>query len=210
LPIFEAPLDSAAHCDRTSPGNGRELHDWQSSLNLRIKSTMTASPKTSHFTRAILVVVSAFMAGCMSMPNVDQPSSAAQASPAMKAEPPAQASGLSYGMVTSQVQKNKTTQLELIQLFGGPDISSTDADGAEVWIYERKVSQTNSQAQSKEMAAALNLNVFFGSGNAGAGGSAGKSASQSSTTSSMRSLTVIVKFNADKTVKDYSVRSSNY
>ncbi|MEO5961103.1 MAG: hypothetical protein ABIZ49_04085 [Opitutaceae bacterium] len=171
---------------------------------------MRASLPTSHFACTIFAAAGLLMAGCMSMPDVDKP--AAPGKPAMgtTSEPAAQTSALSYGMVTSQVQKGKTTQLELIQLFGGPDISQTDAEGAEVWIYERKVSQTSSQAQSKEMAAAMNLNIFFGSGNAGAGGSAGKSASQMSTTTSMRSLTAIVKFNPDKTVKDYSVRSSNY
>jgi hypothetical protein len=45
---------------------------------------------------------------------------------------------------------------------------------------------------------------------AGGSGSAAKSNGQSSTASTVRTLTVIVKFNPDKTVKDYSVRSSNF
>lgn len=38
----------------------------------------------------------------------------------------------------------------------------------------------------------------------------GRSATAASTTSSIRSLTVIVKFAANKTVADYSVRASTF
>ena len=41
------------------------------------------------------------------------------------------ASALSYGTVTAQVQKGKTTQIDLLQAFGGPNISTTDRDGVE-------------------------------------------------------------------------------
>ena len=44
----------------------------------------------------------------------------------------------------------------------------------------------------------------------GASVGGGQSSSAASTTSSFRSLTVITKFNADKTVKDYSVRASQF
>jgi hypothetical protein len=44
----------------------------------------------------------------------------------------------------------------------------------------------------------------------GGGGSTGRSSSSGSTSTSYRSLTVIVKFNADKTVKEYSVRASQF
>ena len=118
--------------------------------------------------------------------------------------------GLSYGGVTSQVQKNKTSQLELVQMFGGPSIATTDADGAEVWVYERSVTETERQDRSEGYQAAANLGLFFGGVNLGGGGSTGKSTSSGSTTTSFRALTVIVKFNRDKTVKDYSVRSSQF
>jgi len=119
-------------------------------------------------------------------------------------------SGLSYGGVTSQVQNNKTTQLELVQMFGGPSISTTDADGTEVWIYERAVTETERQNHSEGYQAAANLGVFFSAVQLGGGGSTGKSTSSSNVSTSFRSLTVIVKFNPNKTVKEYSVRASQF
>ena len=47
------------------------------------------------------------------------------------------ASALSYGTVTAQVQKGKTTQIDLLQAFSGPNISTTDREGVETWVYER-------------------------------------------------------------------------
>lgn len=134
---------------------------------------------------------------------------------AAEARQPAATPGrLSYGTVTSQVKKGQTTQLELLDLFGGPNISTTDADGLETWVYERSASETDASGSSD----AKNLNAFFGAGgnigNASIGGGvAGGSQStrdRSRTTNSVRNLTVIVKFNPDKTVRDYSVRQSTF
>ncbi len=122
----------------------------------------------------------------------------------------AQRGGLSYGGVTSQVQRDKTTQLELVQLFGGPSISTTDADGSEVWVYERAVTETERQSRSEGYQAAANLGLFFSAVGLDAGGSTGKSSSSGSTSTSFRSLTVIVKVHPNKTVKEYSVRASQF
>ncbi|MBE7427535.1 MAG: hypothetical protein HS106_16190 [Ideonella sp.] len=149
--------------------------------------------------------------GCMpSMP----PMPATQAAPAPAAPtagaPAVQASTMSYGTVTSQVVKGKTTQLDLLQLFGGPSIATTDRDGVETWVYERTATQTDVQSHSQAAQGALNLGLFFKHVDLGASGSMGRSATAASTSSSVRSLTVIVKFAADKTVADYSVRASTF
>jgi len=119
-------------------------------------------------------------------------------------------SALSYGAVTSRVVKGKTTQTDLIDMFGGPNISTTDSDGVETWVYERSVTQTDAASRDQNWQAAANLSVFFGHGSGGAQAGGGQSSTASSTTISFRSLTVIVKFSMDKTVKDYSVRASQF
>jgi len=127
--------------------------------------------------------------------------------------PPAQPeapSALSYGLVTSQVRKGETTQLELVQLFGSPNITSYDTAGIETWVYERTATQTDVQARSEAARGAANLGAFFGSGSAGASVEGGRSASTGTARTSVRSITVIVKFAPDKTVSDYSVRASYF
>ena len=132
------------------------------------------------------------------------------APPPITSPEPAQQSALSYGLVTSQVRKGVTTQLELVQLFGSPNISTFDSAGIESWVYERTVTQTEVQNNARSVQAAANLGVFFGSGQAGGGASGGQSSSTGSVTSSVRSITVIVKFGPNKTVSDYSVRASYF
>ena len=59
------------------------------------------------------------------------------------------ASARSNGTVTAQVQKGKTTQIDLLQAFGGPNISTTDRDGVETWVYERTATQSDVQSNSQ-------------------------------------------------------------
>ena len=154
----------------------------------------------------------ATLCGCASAPPAQSTTAPTTALSNSVAAPPDQrgASALSYGVVTAAVERGKTTQLELIQLFGGPNISTTDGEGVETWVYERSVSQTDAATKSNNWQAAANLGVSFGNAQLGASGGGGSSGAGSSTASSFRSLTVIVKFNPNKTVKDYSVRASQF
>ncbi len=163
----------------------------------------------SHCSAAVWLGV-LVLTGCMTPPALPPAAPAAAPAAAPTAGAPATASTLSYGTVTSQVQKGKTTQMDLLQIFGGPNIATTDRDGIETWVYERTATQTDVQANSQAAQGAASLGAFFKYVNVQAGGSVERSVSASSTSSSVRSLTVIVKFAADKTVADYSVRASTF
>ncbi len=157
-------------------------------------------------------LAAAALGGCASAPPAQSTTAPATALSNSVAAPPGQsgASALSYGVVTAAVERGKTTQLELIQLFGGPNISTIDGEGVETWVYERSVSQTDAANKSNNWQAAANLGLSFGNAQLGASGGGGSSGSGYSSASSFRSLTVIVKFNPNKTVKDYSVRASQF
>jgi len=129
---------------------------------------------------------------------------------------------LSYGMVTSKVEKNVTTQSQLIELFGGPNIATTGSDGLETWVYERTATQSQVSQESRQNQDAVvnskvqRLGIFFGIGVTGNDkastqvDSHSKSSSNTSVTSSIKTLTVIIKFNKDKTVQDFSVRTASF
>lgn len=132
-------------------------------------------------------------------------------------------SALSYGMVTGRVNKGVTTQQDIIDLFGGPSTMTTDKDGTEVWMYDKTASTTSGNyAHSGSQASRSEASVmagFFGIPLvAGVGGSKGSANDQSaqisqgagSVTRSVKTITFIIKFNPDKTVKDYSVRQASY
>jgi hypothetical protein len=162
---------------------------------------------------ALLLAAScAIMTGCATQPPPSQRVAERVENPAAGiAERP---SNLSYGAVTATVKKSVTTQAELIEIFGGPNISTTDASGLETWVYER-TSSTSDTAGSQD---SKNLEAFFGAGGTagpvalGGGVSGGTRSSNDArrTVNSVRTLTVVVKFNPDKTVKDCSVRASYF
>lgn len=121
------------------------------------------------------------------------------------------------------MKKGVTTQLEVMDKFGGPDVMTTDKDGIEVWVYDKTTStvtsssaQSGSQASHSEASAMAGyLGVPFIAGVAGAKSTAdGQSAKVSQGTGKVertaKTITFIIKFNPDKTVKDYAVRQSKY
>jgi hypothetical protein len=160
---------------------------------------------------ALCCAVAMMVAGCSSSKSTPPPAERVDNPAAGTAERP---SNLSYGTVTSMVKKNVTTQAELIDLFGGPNISTTDKDGTETWVYERTASMSDTAGTADQK----NVAAFFGAGGTignaaiggGASGSAARQNNQQRNVTSVRTLTVVVKFNPDKTVKDYSARASYF
>jgi outer membrane protein assembly factor BamE (lipoprotein component of BamABCDE complex) len=113
---------------------------------------------------------------------------------------------LSYGMVTSKVKKGITTQQEIVELFGGPNITTLTSEGEESYVYE----YTSSSSETKEtsISAAKQFDIFFGLGLYGS--KSGEEEKRITVARSIKTLTVIIKFNQDKTVAEYSARASYF
>jgi hypothetical protein len=158
---------------------------------------------------AALVISAVLVAGCAD--KTPPPSQRVDNPAAGTAEKP---SNLSYGTVTATVKKNVTTQSDLIDMFGGPNISTTDKDGSEKWVYERTSSMNDTAGSAQDK----NFNAFFGGGGniggatvgGGVSGGSRSAADKRTSVNSVRTLTVVVTFNPDKTVKDYTVRASYF
>lgn len=146
-------------------------------------------------------VIPIVFAGCLSGPPAAVP-----LTPTTVEAP----SPLSYGAITAVVKKGVTTQADLVALFGGPNITTLDSDGSETWVYERTASETSATSQANVTVQARNLDVFFGLGFVGKGTADTQSSGRTTVTRSIKSLTVIIKFNPDKTVKDFSARASYF
>jgi hypothetical protein len=158
---------------------------------------------------AVLVIGLSIVSGCAD--KTPPPSERVDNPAAGTAERP---SNLSYGTVTATVKKNVTTQSDLIDMFGGPNISTTDKDGSEKWVYERTSSMNDTAGSAQDK----NFNAFFGGGGniggatigGGVSGGSKSSANQQRSVNSVRTLTAVITFNPDKTVKDYTVRASYF
>jgi hypothetical protein len=108
------------------------------------------------------------------------------------------------------VVKGKTTQSDLLRLFGGPNLTTYDEAGLETWIYERTSTQTDTISSDRSTQASASLGLFFKSVSAGVSGDKSSASGAVTTSSTVRSVTVIVKFSADRTVYDYSVKETYF
>jgi outer membrane protein assembly factor BamE (lipoprotein component of BamABCDE complex) len=103
-------------------------------------------------------------------------------------------SELTHGNVQMHLKVGETTQTEVLETFGAPNITSMDGSGKEVWTYQRQATVSQSSSRSGYWTIVL------------AGG--GRSSSGSETTS--RTMTLIIKFDENKVVSDFNSRSSNF
>jgi outer membrane protein assembly factor BamE (lipoprotein component of BamABCDE complex) len=95
---------------------------------------------------------------------------------------------------------------EVIEALGSPNIISTDENRREVWVYD-KIATDTAYSTSQGGISALILG-FGGSGGALGGGNYGSSSGAAS--KSQRTLTVIVKFDDEKKVRDFAYHTSRF
>ena len=112
---------------------------------------------------------------------------------------------LTVGTVQKEVRVGMSGA-EVAAVMGSPNIVSTDEERREVWIYD-KVSTEVAYSTSSGGLSALILGGGSGVGG-GVGGSAGRNAGASSST--QKTLTVIIKFDQDKKVRDFAYHTSKF
>ncbi|CAK7192573.1 hypothetical protein COMNV_00777 [Commensalibacter sp. Nvir] len=100
---------------------------------------------------------------------------------------------LTLGMIESQLHKGMSSA-SVVEIFGPPNIVTSDDNHQEVWIYDR-ISTMRAHSNSGGWTTILIL---------------GLNNSANTSTTSQRTLTLIVKFDGQKQVKDYSYRYSNF
>jgi hypothetical protein len=108
-----------------------------------------------------------------------------------------QKSNLTAGQVTLTLKKDITTQTDVIEAFGAPNLVTSSADGSEVWTYQKNATVANSSSNSTYATIIL------------LGGSSRSSGFEQSS----RTMTLIIKFgdvNGIKKVTDFSSRYSSF
>ncbi len=106
------------------------------------------------------------------------------------ASQPKQKSNLTFGSVKKNIVKGKTNQSDVVQLLGSPNIVTKNSKGNEVWTYTR-------QSYDSETGGFGGGVILFG----------GNKAFSSSSTSS---FDLILTFDKNDVVDDYSVVSSQF
>jgi len=123
------------------------------------------------------IVSSAIISGCYSTPDtVSKDTTMTQAN------------------VVINLKKGETTQADVLNAFGAPNIVTTDASGNEVWSYQRN--GMTSQTSGDGFYATIIL-AGYNSGNSGF-------------SQSTRTATLIIKFGQDKKVTDFKFMSTSF
>lgn len=129
-------------------------------------------------------------------------STSALAKPAPRDDP----TNLTHGMVQMTLHVGVTTQAEVLETFGAPNITTIDAQEQEVWVYDRQATVTSSGSSG------FSIGMLLGAGNDDVAGGAGLGfgSSKQRSTQTQRTMTLIIKFGPDKKVSDFRSRSSSF
>jgi outer membrane protein assembly factor BamE (lipoprotein component of BamABCDE complex) len=114
-------------------------------------------------------------------------------------------SRLTVGTVQREIRVGMSGA-QVIEALGAPNIVTTDDERREVWTYDRISTETVHSSSSSGVAA-----LIFGGGGSGGGGlSPNASRAAGAESRSQRTLTVIIKFDAQKKVRDFAYHASQF
>ena len=121
----------------------------------------------------------------------------------------AQERQMTVGTVQREIRQGMSGA-EVAEVLGSPNIVTTDGEGREVWIYDKISTDVTYSRSSGGGIIGLLIGGISGDvlAGGGAGGSVSRSAGAESTT--QRTLTVVVKFDENKRVRDFAYHSSRF
>ena len=113
---------------------------------------------------------------------------------------------LTHGMAQMTLRVGQTSQMEVLDAFGAPNITTLDAEGREVWVYDRHATVTADSSSGFS----IGMLVGAAGGDAAGGGGLGFGKRKAKSSQSQRTMTLIIKFGPDKRVVDFKSRSSSF
>ena len=121
----------------------------------------------------------------------------------------AQERQMTVGTVQKEIRKGMSAA-EVAEGLGSPNIVTTDSEGREVWVYD-KISTDVTYSNDYGGAGVFLLIGGTSGGTAGGGlGSANYSRSAGAQSKTQRTLTVVIKFDEQKMVRDFAYHSSRF
>ena len=116
---------------------------------------------------------------------------------------------MTVGIVQKEIRKGMSAA-DVAQVLGSPNIVTTDSEGREVWVYD-KVSTDITYSTDTGGAGVLLLIAAAGADVLGGGlGSGSYSRSAGAQSKTQRTLTVVIKYDDQKKVRDFAYHSSQF
>jgi len=116
---------------------------------------------------------------------------------------------MTVGVVQKEIRKGMSAA-DVAEALGSPNIVTTDGEGREVWVYDKISTDVTYSKDSGGLGAALLIGSASGGVFGGGLGSADYNRSAGARSKTQRTLTVVIKFDAQKKVRDFSYHSSRF
>ena len=116
---------------------------------------------------------------------------------------------MTVGIVQKEIRDGMSAA-EVAEVLGSPNIVTTDGEGREVWVYDKISTDVTYSKDSGGVGAVLLIGSASG-GTAGGGlGSGSYSRSSGAQSRTQRTLTVVIKFDEQQKVRDFSYHASRF
>ena len=112
---------------------------------------------------------------------------------------------LTVGTVQREIRVGLTGP-EVIDVLGAPNVVATDTERNETWVYDKVATETVYSSSSGGVAAL----ILGGGGDAAGAGVGTVSRSAGATARTQRTLTIVIRFGADRRVQDFAYRASQF
>ncbi|MCM0755969.1 hypothetical protein M7784_12040 [Desulfovibrio aminophilus] len=116
---------------------------------------------------------------------------------------------LTVGKVQREIRVGMTNA-QVAEVLGSPNVVTTDEQRREVWVYDKVSTETVYSTSSGGVSALILGGAGFGDGIGGGLGGAGGNRSAGAASTTQRTLTIIVKFDAAGKVRDFAYRQSSF
>ena len=144
-----------------------------------------------------VIAIFAMLTGCMSAGQHYQQTHGAQERQ------------MTVGTVQKEIRKGMSGA-EVAEVLGSPNIVTTDGEGREVWVYDKISTDVTYSRDSGGAGVVLLIGGLVGDAVAGGLGSGSYSRSAGAESKTQRTLTVVIKFDEQKKVRDFAYHSSKF
>ena len=116
---------------------------------------------------------------------------------------------VSVGTVQREVRKGMSSA-EVVSVLGSPNLVTTDNERRETWVYDKVATEQVYSASQGGFGGLLGGLVGGAAGALGGGGSGSFERGSGASSTSQRTMTIIIKFDENGMVRDYSYRQSSF
>jgi outer membrane protein assembly factor BamE (lipoprotein component of BamABCDE complex) len=116
---------------------------------------------------------------------------------------------MTVGVVQREIRKGMSAA-EVAEALGSPNIVTTDEQGREVWIYDKISTDVTYSQSSGGAGIALLVGAAGGGAVGGALPTASYSQSAGAQSKTQKTLTVVIKYDEEKKVRDFAYHASKF